>query len=459
MSVFRPWRRDVRRDIDEALRFHFEARIAELVAQGMRPEAARAKAIEEFGDVDEVRASLKAIDERVAAQQKRADFLESLWYDARHAARSLWRTPAVSITIILTLALGLGVNTAMFSLLDAILFRPPTGVAEPDGVKRMWSTVKFRSGTQYWSGYSFIEYETVEKVLAGKAEFAIYESPSALPLGRGEEPPEVVAVSPASASFFRLLDVRAAMGRIYSPDEDVLLASENVTVISDRFWAREFNRDPDVVGKLVYFADKPYTVIGVMPAGFSGVELNETEVWVPLGANPSFGPRTRASWTSNPNINGFQVLLAIREGTVPQIEQQLTVALRQPGPGYMSDSTTVARLGSLIKAQGPGRTNTAQQVAERASIVSVLVLIIAFANVVNLLLARAVRRRREIAVRLALGSSAARLLRLLVSESVQLAALAAVAAIGLGTAGRRRGDGHRDRARCGVGAVDRLPYL
>ena len=124
MSVFRPWRRNVRREIDDELRFHFDARISELVSLGLSADEARRKAVEEFGDIDEVRADLKSIDERVASQQKRADILESLWYDVRYAARSLWRTPAVSITIIITLALGLGVNTAMFSLLDAILFRP-----------------------------------------------------------------------------------------------------------------------------------------------------------------------------------------------------------------------------------------------------------------------------------------------------------------------------------------------
>ena len=429
MSVFRPWRRNVRREIDDELRFHFDARISELVSLGLSADEARRKAVEEFGDIDEVRADLKSIDERVASQQKRADILESLWYDVRYAARSLWRTPAVSITIIITLALGLGVNTAMFSLLDAILFRPPAGVADPGGVKRIWSLVKFRSGPQYWSGYDYMEYAALEKTLSSRADLALYTHPEKFPLGRGEDLP-TVKLAGATASMFRVLGVRPVQGRIYGPDEEAPHASAAVTVISDRFWEREFNRDPDVIGKVVLFYAKPYTVIGVTPPGFSGVELDETEAWVPLGSNPAFSPKTQASWTTNDNINGFQVLVRAQPTVSDvQVEQLATLALRQPREKFQVDTTTVAQLGSIVRAQGPGRVETAQQVAERASMVAILVLVIAFANVVNLLLARAVRRRREIAVRLALGSSAGRLLRLLVSESVQLAALAAVAAL------------------------------
>ena len=195
MSAFMPWRRNPRRDIDEELRFHFDARIAELVAQGLKPDEARARAVAEFGDVDEVRANLKAIDERVAARRNRADVLEGVRYDIRHAARSLWRTPLVSLTIIVTLALGLGVNAAMFSLLDVILFRPPAGVSEPDDVRRLWSLIKFRSGAQFWPGYDYATFAAVERALTGHADVAIYDGPSKVSLGRGEEPPKINVVT------------------------------------------------------------------------------------------------------------------------------------------------------------------------------------------------------------------------------------------------------------------------
>ena len=429
MSAFMPWRRDPRRDIDEELRFHFDARIAELVAQGVKPDDARARAVAEFGDVDEVRASLTTIDERVAAQKTRADVFDGLRQDMVYSARSLWRTPAVALTIILTLALGLGVNAAMFSLLDAILFRPPAGVAEPTSVRRLWQLVKFRSGAQFWSGYAYPDYAAVEEALAGRADLALYRMPDPFAIGRGEDPP-TIKLSGATASWFSILGVRPALGRVYGPDEEQLGAAAPVIVITDRLWQREFNGDPGVVGQQLVLNGKTYTVIGVTPGGFSGVDLDAAEGWFPLGANPDYSPKTQAEWFRNPNINGFQIIVRPRAGSnATELEQRATLALRQGGIGYPGDSAAVAQLGSILHARGPGKINPAVQVAERASIVAVLVLVIAFANVVNLLAARAVRRRREIAVRLALGSSAARLVRLLVSESVQLALLAAVAAL------------------------------
>lgn len=130
------WRRDVHGDVDDELRFHFESRIEELVQQGFRPEAAGVKALEEFGDVEKVRRGLREIDDRVARRGDRAAWLDGVRQDVAYSVRSLRRSPAVSLTIIATLALGLGVNAAMFSLLDAIFVRPPAGVAHAAGLRR-----------------------------------------------------------------------------------------------------------------------------------------------------------------------------------------------------------------------------------------------------------------------------------------------------------------------------------
>lgn len=429
MSVFRFWKRDMQRDIDEELRFHFETRIDELVAQGAAREAAHAQALVEFGDVNGVRSALRAIDDRVARRRQRGDVFDGLRQDLTYAARSLSRTPVVSLTIILTLALGLGVNAAMFSLLDVIFLRLPSGVAKPGGLRRVWSLHEFRGGAQFWSGYDYASYAAVEQSLAEKADLTVYAGPSKMAFGKGETIP-TVNVATASGSFFRVLGVRPALGRFYSGDEDRLDAGEPVAVISDRFWRRQFAADSSVVGQPIVVGGHRYTIIGVAPAAFSGVDLDATDAWLPLSSHPEYSTSGKVPWYRNPNINAFQILLRLRTTPESELEQRATVALRQPRIGWGQDTATVARLGSIITARGPGKISAEVQVAERLGGVAIIVLLIAFANVVNLLLARAVRRRREIALRVALGISSSRLLRLLVTESMLLSVTAAAAALG-----------------------------
>jgi predicted permease len=421
-------RRNVQREIDEELRFHFDARIEELVGQGMTPDDARAQAHSEFGDVNHVRDGLREIDDRVARRRQR-DLFDVVRQDFTYAARSLRRTPGVSITIILTLALGLGVNAAMFSLLDVLFFRPPAGVANPNEIRRLWTFRNFRDAPQFWPGFDYSRYNAVRQALAGRAQTTLYRMPEKMAYGTGENPP-AANVSSASASYFSVLGVKPAIGRFYNEDEDALDNAANVAVLSYAFWKRAYDGDQSALGRRIVFGKKPYTIIGVAPPRFSGVDLDAVEVWVPLSSAPGNGGRPSTPWYRNPAVNGFQIMFRLLPSARPaELEQIATAALRQPGIGYGQDTSAIGRFGSIIRARGPGLISGEMQVAERLGGVAIIVLIIACANVVNLLLARAFQRRREIAVRLALGISRARLVRLLVTESVLLAVAAMVAAL------------------------------
>ena len=427
------WRRDVRADIDDELRFHFDARIEELVAQGATPDGARAQAIAEFGDVDEVRRGLHEIDDRLARRRDRAEWLDALRQDVVYSVRSLRRTPAVSLTIIVTLALGLGVNAAMFSLLDAIFVRPPAGVVRPAEVRRLWNERHFRSGTQFWSGFEYATYDAMLAALGDQADLFAYNQPILTAIGGGEDPPKA-NVSNANANFFRVLGVRPAMGRLYSTDEDRVDAPASVVVVSDAFWRGRLDADPHVIGRTIELSDgqygrnelRRYTIIGVAPSRFTGIDLDAVDIWRPIGAGL---PNDRGPWYRSPFINGFQIGMRLAPGAPEgELVQRATNRLRGPGIGYRQDSTAVALLGSIVAARGPGKLDSSVQVATRLGGVAIIVLLVACANIVNLLLARAVRRRREIAIRLTLGVSRSRLVRLLVTESMLLALAAAVAA-------------------------------
>jgi putative ABC transport system permease protein len=349
----RLFRRDVQADIDDELRFHFEARIDELVVQGQSAEAARVRALAEFGDVGAVRRGLKSIGDRIAQRERRLEWLGGWTQDISYALRSLRRAPSMTATIVVTLALGLGLNTAMFSLLNAVFLRPPAGVAHPEQLRRVWSELTFQSGRQFWSGYAYPQFQQATAALASLGETALYRGPAEGKLGRGGST-STAFISTTTSNYFGLLGVRPALGRFFTAEEDRLGAGAKVAVVSHAFWQRSLGGDPAALGQSLVLDRELYVVIGVAPAGFTGVELQPTEVWTPVATTKGYGGST--PWWMNPNVNGFQILVRLADGARDEaVDARLTVTLHRGDPRQtMMERGAVSRTGSIIAARGPG---------------------------------------------------------------------------------------------------------
>lgn len=353
--------------------------------------------------------------------------MRDLLQDIGYSLRSLRRSPGFTVGVVLTLTLGLGVNMAMFSFLDVVFLRPPAGVAEPDQVRRVWTEIRFRTGSQFWSGFSYPQYSGVESAVGDRAETALYLAPSSVRYGTVESEATAHA-SYVTNAYFNLLGVRPALGRFFTEEEDELGSGAEVALASYNFWQRELGGDRGALGRELLVNGRPFTLVGIVERGFNGVDLDASDLWIPIASQPMRGGR---AWWHSHSVNGFQILVR-PHGTISDdaLEERLATglhtgdALRAP-----RDTANAVRVGSIITARGPGNLDQEVRIAARIAGVTGIVLLIACANVINLLMARAVRRRREIAVRLAMGVSRLRLARLILTETLILSLAAALGAV------------------------------
>ncbi len=420
----RIWRPDIGADIDEELAFHLEMRERDYRDRGLSLADAREAARRRFGDPLTIRSAVLGIDERAARERRRASMWTDFGQDVLYACRGLRRTPGFTAIAVLTLALGIGANTAIFSVINTALLRP-WPFPDADRLVFIWNS---RDGKPEPLGPG-----RLRDLQTQSTSFASYAGISHISFnltGRGD--PERIGGSSVSSGFFDTLGARPLLGEPFHQGA----ADPSAVVLSERLWVRRFGSDPSIVGRTITLNGRPRQVIAVMPRTFvwpvitSQPSATDTgpELWVPGG--PGDVPRPAVS--EDVDMTGYRNTGYLR-----------SVARLKPGVTFEQARAEMASLGSRLSQMYPeddGRSATLVGIrdqfagaVERPLLVLAgavaFVLAIACANVASLLLGRGAARRRDLALRRALGATRARIVRQLVTESVVLAVAGAAAGL------------------------------
>src|SRR5262245_12620571 len=404
-SLFR--RRQVEQEMDEEIRYHLERQTQEHIAKGMTPEEARYAALRAMGGIERRKEECR--------DMRGVNFVENLAQDLRYGARMLLKNPGFTLIAVVTLALGIGANAAIFSFVNAVLLKPlpypdperivRVGEKHPGGFSNPISTLNFLDWERQNRCFQFlsaIAWDTVTLT--------------------GSDSPKQLNVHRVSASYFKALGVEATLGRTFAASENEVGAGLEV-VLSNRIWQSRFGGDPKVIGRKITLDAKSYTIIGVLPAD-STFDRTWAVLWLPLAFTPANMTR---------NFHWLSAIARLEPGvTLKQAREQM--------------DTIGARIATMYPDSNKGWGVTVDPYIDelvqpeiRRSLWVLLaavgaVLLIGCANVANMILARGTGREHEIAIRSALGASPLRLIRQLLTESIFLGILGAVAGLALGNA-------------------------
>lgn len=401
------------RALDQELDGYLALLTDEKIAAGLPPGEARRAALVELGGREQVKERVRAV--RAGA------LLSELAQDVRYGVRMLRRSPGFALVAIVTLALGIGANTAIFGIVDALLFRP-LPIADPGRVVAFYLGT---TGTAHAFSYpEYVDYRAADSHLAGVAAWG-GGNRAWLRVGADLDRVDVELVS---GNYFDLLGLRAALGRTFTPADDDFRAPRGVAVISHRLWRTTFAANPAIAGQVVTVNGQSFTIVGVAPSRFNGLAVEAPpDMWVPLAAVSLLEP----GWKIDDRREMWLSLIArLREDSDARAAQaSVQPVAARAGVARDGMPGTVRLLPASAGSADPDAREAARRTASLVMAIVAFVLIIACANVASLVLARGASRTRELSVRLAIGATRGRVARQVMAESAILALASGLAAL------------------------------